>query len=147
MKRKGLGKNLGKGYKNIIPNYDSYIHSLSAKGVKSYLVYHKPTFCKQWDRSNVYISEKWAEKFANKKKREGKDVKIEELNARGKKWEDRIMNLAEFEIGKIYDRDEVYACSDYFDDKKGIARLEDGLELTFKKVGKNKIKILTVNEK
>jgi predicted DNA-binding transcriptional regulator len=35
MKRKGLGKNLGKGYKNIIPNYDSYIHSLSAKGVKT----------------------------------------------------------------------------------------------------------------
>jgi len=33
--RKGLGKGLGKGYKNIIPTYDSYIHSLSAKGVKS----------------------------------------------------------------------------------------------------------------
>jgi hypothetical protein len=34
MKRKGLGKGLGKGYKNIIPNYDSRVHSLSAKGIK-----------------------------------------------------------------------------------------------------------------
>lgn len=33
MRRIGLGKNLGKGYYNIIPNYDSYIHSLSAKGI------------------------------------------------------------------------------------------------------------------
>jgi hypothetical protein len=36
MKRKGLGIGLGKGYKNIIPNYDSNIHSLSAKGVKQH---------------------------------------------------------------------------------------------------------------
>jgi hypothetical protein len=34
MKRKGLGKGLGKGYKNIIPNYDSRVHSLSAMGIK-----------------------------------------------------------------------------------------------------------------
>ena len=32
--RKGLGKGLGMGYKNLIP-MDSHIHSLSAKGVKS----------------------------------------------------------------------------------------------------------------
>lgn len=37
MKRKGLGKGQGSGYYNIIPHYDSYVHSLSAKGVKSYL--------------------------------------------------------------------------------------------------------------
>jgi hypothetical protein len=35
MKRKNLGKGLGKGYKNIISNYDKYIHSLSARGVKT----------------------------------------------------------------------------------------------------------------
>jgi hypothetical protein len=34
MNRTGLGKGQGMGYKNIIPK-DSYIHSLSAKGVKS----------------------------------------------------------------------------------------------------------------
>ena len=34
MKRKGLGKGLGMGYKNIAP-LDSHIHSLSAKGVKT----------------------------------------------------------------------------------------------------------------
>ena len=34
MKRKGLGKGLGKGYYNIVP-MDSHIHSLSAKGVKT----------------------------------------------------------------------------------------------------------------
>ena len=32
--RRGLGKNLGKGYLNLIP-FDSYVHSLSAKGIKT----------------------------------------------------------------------------------------------------------------
>lgn len=36
MKRKGLGRGLGKGYKNIVPR-DPFIHGLSAKGVKSRL--------------------------------------------------------------------------------------------------------------
>ena len=36
MKRKGLGKGRGMGYKNIVPR-DPYIHSLSARGVKSYM--------------------------------------------------------------------------------------------------------------
>ena len=35
MKRKGLGRGLGKGYKNIVPR-DPFIHGLSAKGVKSW---------------------------------------------------------------------------------------------------------------
>lgn len=40
--RKGLGRGLGTGYKNIVP-MDSHIHSLSAKGQKSYWsAYHKP---------------------------------------------------------------------------------------------------------
>ena len=34
MKRKGLGKGMGMGYKNIVPR-DPYIHGLSAKGVKT----------------------------------------------------------------------------------------------------------------
>lgn len=34
MKRAGLGKGLGMGYKNLIP-IDKHIHSLSAKGIKS----------------------------------------------------------------------------------------------------------------
>jgi len=38
--RKGLGKGLGMGYKNIAP-MDSHIHSLSAKGVKSRLYAQK----------------------------------------------------------------------------------------------------------
>jgi len=33
--RRGLGKGLGTGYKNLAP-MDSHIHSLSAKGVKTY---------------------------------------------------------------------------------------------------------------
>ena len=36
-KRKGLGKGLGKGYKNIVPR-DPFIHGLSAKGVKTFNV-------------------------------------------------------------------------------------------------------------
>ena len=35
MRRKGLGKGLGQGYKNLVSIYDSHVHSLSAKGVKS----------------------------------------------------------------------------------------------------------------
>ena len=35
MKRKGMGAGLGKGYKNILSVYDSHIHSLSAKGVRT----------------------------------------------------------------------------------------------------------------
>ena len=34
MKRKGLGKGLGLGYRNLLP-MDSFIHSLSAKGIKT----------------------------------------------------------------------------------------------------------------
>lgn len=37
MKRKGLGKGLGRGYKNIVPR-DPFIHGLSAKGVKTFNV-------------------------------------------------------------------------------------------------------------
>lgn len=44
MKRKGLGSGLGRGYYNILP-MDSYIHSLSAKGIKSQMqkLYAKKT--------------------------------------------------------------------------------------------------------
>jgi len=35
--RKGLGLGKGSGYYNIIPQYDSYVHSLSAKGVKTHI--------------------------------------------------------------------------------------------------------------
>jgi len=35
MKRRGMGKGLGTGYKNLVMA-DPYVHSLSAKGVKSY---------------------------------------------------------------------------------------------------------------
>jgi len=34
MKRRGLGKGLGKGYKNIVPR-DPFIHGLSAKGIST----------------------------------------------------------------------------------------------------------------
>jgi len=37
MNRKGLGQGKGSGYYNIIPTYDSHIHSLSARGMKSCL--------------------------------------------------------------------------------------------------------------
>ena len=36
MKRKGLGRGLGKGYKNIVPR-DPYVHGLSARGVSTQL--------------------------------------------------------------------------------------------------------------
>ena len=43
MRRKGLGKGMGTGYKNLLP-MDSHIHSLNARGVKSrQLLYAKTT--------------------------------------------------------------------------------------------------------
>jgi len=50
--RKGLGKGLGMGYKNIVP-IDSHIHSLSAKGVKSkrpMMMYAKGVSAKEKER-------------------------------------------------------------------------------------------------
>jgi len=40
--RKGYGIGKGMGYKNLMP-MDSYIHSLSAKGVKSRIIFLNPT--------------------------------------------------------------------------------------------------------
>lgn len=34
--RKGMGKGMGKGYKNLINVYDAHVHGLSAKGVKTW---------------------------------------------------------------------------------------------------------------
>jgi len=48
MKRRGLGKGLGKGYKNIVPR-DPYIHGLSAKGVKTF----DPSKEKYWDNKEA----------------------------------------------------------------------------------------------
>ena len=42
MIRKGLGLGQGKGYRNIIPQYDSYVHSLSARGMKTTRQYLRP---------------------------------------------------------------------------------------------------------
>ena len=56
--RKGLGKGMGCGYKNMLPN-DKLIHGLSAKGVKTY---------KRGD--TVYLKktgEKWSIYDINKK--------------------------------------------------------------------------------
>jgi hypothetical protein len=53
--RKGLGKGLGIGYKNLVP-IDSHIHSLSAKGVKTRLL-QMPTQLKKSIRLNAYGQE------------------------------------------------------------------------------------------
>jgi hypothetical protein len=56
--RKGLGKGKGSGYYNLIKGYDSYIHTLSAKGVKSFKL-NNPFFKGQ----RVFIEKPlWAER-------------------------------------------------------------------------------------
>jgi hypothetical protein len=56
MKRKGLGKGLGKGYLNIAP-MDSHIHSLSAKGVKTYPVeYGKKNISLKLDVDEIKVA-------------------------------------------------------------------------------------------
>jgi len=49
--RRGLGKGLGTGYKNLAP-MDSHIHSLSAKGVKS--LHIEPTYVPRGSGNNPY---------------------------------------------------------------------------------------------
>lgn len=54
MRRKGLGLNLGKGYKNLLP-IDSMIHGLSAKGVKT-----KPKKSKyQLSQQKLWWNDEW----------------------------------------------------------------------------------------
>ena len=50
MKRKGYGKGLGMGYKNLMP-MDSHIHSLSAKGIKS----QREKFRKDWVKAGLNL--------------------------------------------------------------------------------------------
>jgi len=52
MKRKGLGKGLGKGYYNIVP-IDSHIHRLSARGIKSATAFDLAEFMLKGD-TNVW---------------------------------------------------------------------------------------------
>jgi len=49
--RKGLGKGMGTGYKNLAP-MDSHIHSLSAKGCKTKMLYAKKNY-KYFMKSDV----------------------------------------------------------------------------------------------
>lgn len=64
--RQGVGKGLGKGYKNLL-EMDSYIHSLSRKGISQYskymnypkdfpkntnVKYHQGVFQNQWDKNH-----------------------------------------------------------------------------------------------
>lgn len=64
MKRRGLGRGLGRGYYNLIP-IDSYIHSLSAMGFKQ-----KAVFKPRWDnlkvpKLTILKAEDFEKKFKN----------------------------------------------------------------------------------
>jgi len=52
-KRRGLGKGLGTGYKNLAP-MDSHIHSLSAKGCKTKNLYAKTDLQSRYDSRNSF---------------------------------------------------------------------------------------------
>jgi len=62
VKRKGVGLGLGKGYLNLIP-LDSYIHRLSALGVKSVSV---PKYMGKWNSQGSFPT--WFEKGCSKSK-------------------------------------------------------------------------------
>jgi len=83
-KRKGLGRGLGKGYKNLIPK-DTKVHSDSAKGRKQPQKIPLPTLIEQ--------SKKIKDPIA---KLRGKQIVI-----RGKRWFDKIN-------GNTYHSTEVY---------------------------------------
>lgn len=67
--RRGLGRGLGRGYKNLV-EMDSYIHSMSRKGISQYskymnfpkefpknteVKYHQGVFQNQWDKDHPSI--------------------------------------------------------------------------------------------
>jgi len=66
--RKGLGKNLGMGYKNLAP-MDSHIHSLSAKGCKTKNLYARKIVEQykvyKFDELSKEVQEKVLEKHSN----------------------------------------------------------------------------------
>jgi len=97
MKRRGLGKGLGKGYKNLVPR-DPLIHGLSAKGVKTYQVVDN--YGVTWKKG---LKKKEAEKLA---KRLNKKTKFElkpmaKLNAKYKKVTEKnlVDYIIEYESG------------------------------------------------
>ena len=115
--RKGLGKNKGKGYYNILP-LDSHIHSLSAKGVKT-RTYIVTADGFAYEHSVKAKSKKEAVKKVNemlegelKKVQEiGGDVYVNnsvfenEVNAKGKNYNmmkeiDQLEKMAEKEISE-----------------------------------------------
>lgn len=53
VKRKGLGRGLGRGYKNIVPR-DPFIHGLSAKGVKTYKIGQTVYLKKTGEKWSIY---------------------------------------------------------------------------------------------
>ena len=125
MIRKGLGKGLGMGYKNIAP-LDSHIHSLSAKGVKSIYRargYYKPT------KRESYVTTVWRRnkedaeqdvRVFTRYNDDWKDVRIVEegydeylkkhqrlprLNAKSKVNESNLLNyIIEYEAGELGDK-------------------------------------------
>jgi len=66
--RKGLGQGKGKGYYNLIKGYDSYIHTLSAKGIRT----------RDYKKYNLYKLERWAENADDEER--GSYLRSEELH-------------------------------------------------------------------
>lgn len=87
--RKGLGIGQGKGYYNLMPR-DSYIHSLSAKGVKSVSI---PKYMGTWYAQGVYPTQ-FAKDCAGQKARYNlrPDGKVDVLNTCIKKGKDTTIS-------------------------------------------------------
>lgn len=91
--RKGLGKGLGMGYKNLVP-MDAHIHSLSAKGVKTkYAVVYRDTNYLEGYVNNEKGFQSWLIKHNAKRMEEGEEPeqgfefelkRIDKLDAKGK---------------------------------------------------------------
>src|SRR4030042_1308580 len=102
--RKGLGKGMGCGYKNMLPN-DKLIHGLSAKGVKTYkspsIITGNTYICDNLHVLGIDLSQEqygkvlnfatrnpslWSSMSDNEKKQTIKEIKSinpKELNAKG----------------------------------------------------------------
>jgi len=107
--RRGLGKGLGTGYKNLAP-MDSHIHSLSAKGISGSVRSHSHN-----NNFNKYsIKEEWTPLNAKGSKRlntfleDFAEFTLKDLNEIEKQVDSQIEDIEEYSIDYLGNRDGWY---------------------------------------
>jgi hypothetical protein len=127
MRRKGLGVGRGKGYRNLIPNYDSRIHSESAKGIKRpqrFRIFVRPEGENKSKPLNIFFKDrKKAETWAGIETAAGMG---EVYNVRGGKFRPSLIQSLDATINKyerLKDKSNLSPA-----EKRSLAKIESKLE-------------------